>query len=131
MLTATLLRTYLSCNNCDYTAGTLEICGYKFATLELPWKENKRNESCIPCGTYICRRIKSPKFGETFEVCWVLNRDKILIHRGNFLKETRGCILLAETCENGRLYHSLKGMEKFLEVTKGINEFQLTIEVKE
>ena len=37
-------------------------------TLERPWLQNKRNISCIPNGLYLCRRITSPRFGNTFHM---------------------------------------------------------------
>lgn len=68
-------------------------------TLELPWNQNKRNESCIPAGYYTCRRkiASSGKTGglpDTFEVVDVKDRDGILFHVGNYPADTQGCILL-------------------------------------
>ena len=65
-------------------------------TLELPWRDNQRNVSCIPLGTYTARRIKSPKFGDTFQVMDVPGRSEILFHGGNYQVHTRGCIIVAE-----------------------------------
>ncbi len=62
-------------------------------TLERPWLKNKVNVSCIPGGFYTIRPVKSPKFGDTFEVCNVLGRTHILIHKGNHIHETQGCIM--------------------------------------
>ena len=62
-------------------------------TLEREWKNNEKNISCIPRGKYICRRVKSPKFGETFEVCDVLGRSHILFHSGNIEDDTHGCVV--------------------------------------
>lgn len=62
-------------------------------TLELPWLDNAQRVSSIPTGTYVCKRVQSPKFGPTFEVTGVRNRDKILFHSGNSTADTLGCIL--------------------------------------
>ena len=70
-------------------------------TLEREWKDNKRNISCIPTGWYICKRIVSPKFGDTFKIESVLNRSQILFHKGNIEDDSHGCIILGE--EYGRL----------------------------
>lgn len=62
-------------------------------TLELPWKNNERNESCIPAGEYLVKKTRSITFGECFEVTNVENRSAILIHAGNYKRDTKGCIL--------------------------------------
>lgn len=63
-------------------------------TLELEWRDNLANVSCIPAGTYEIARNISPKFGETIEVKNVPNRSNILMHAGNSFKDTKGCILV-------------------------------------
>lgn len=87
----TLLR---SDDASDCTPGTL-LCGdFSCVTLEPPWKENERNKSCIPCGVYTLQRHYSPKFGECFAVLNVPDRDDILVHPGNTVEDTSGCILV-------------------------------------
>jgi len=63
-------------------------------TLELPWNSNERRVSCIPALYYRCEIWNSPKFGFTFEVMGVPNRSKILIHKGNWLTDINGCVLV-------------------------------------
>ncbi len=68
-----------------------EIC----KTLELPWKDNVHNQSCIPPGTYTAHKRPSPKRGyEVYELDHVLGRGNIQIHIGNLPKDTDGCILV-------------------------------------
>lgn len=62
-------------------------------TLERPWLDNRRRESCIPAGRYRCVWKRSPKFGWTFEVTGVPDRDAILFHAGNKVRDSLGCIL--------------------------------------
>lgn len=66
-----------------------------FTTLELPWKDNARNVSCIPPGVYHATKMYSQKFSKDV---YVLNdvpgRDLIEFHIGNTVKDTNGCILL-------------------------------------
>lgn len=62
-------------------------------TMELPWKENRRRVSCIPAGTYPAFLHKSPKFGDSLWVKNVPDRSEILIHKGNYNRDTLGCIL--------------------------------------
>lgn len=67
----------------------LQLC-----TLELPDLGNQKNISCIPEGKYEVHRIYSPKFGKCFHVQDVPGRSEILIHKGNYNKDTHGCILI-------------------------------------
>lgn len=55
---------------------------YDCVTLELPWKDNKRNESCIPAGEYLVKLRYSEKYGNHLIVMGVKDRDYILIHAG-------------------------------------------------
>lgn len=74
--------------------GVLRVDGRAFClTLEPPDLGNRPRVSCIPAGRYVLRRTTSPAFGETFEVTGVEGRDHILIHPGNTVRDTRGCIL--------------------------------------
>ena len=52
-------------------------------TIELPWRGNKPQRSCIPLGTYRCIIVKSPKFGRVYGVLNVPNRSNVLIHSAN------------------------------------------------
>lgn len=65
-------------------------------TIELAWRDNKRNISCIPEGKYQCVPYKSSHLGHTFLVKDVPNRSGILLHPANFVAgknvDLRGCI---------------------------------------
>lgn len=104
---------------------------WKCKTLELPDRGNKPQISCIPAGTYTCRRINSPKFGDTFEVCGVPDRSQILFHPGNSVKDTRGCILVGISIDyNGGtayLEASRAAMKTLRQVLEGISKFDLVI----
>lgn len=65
-----------------------------FATLELPWRNNKRNVSCIPSAFYNVVPRNTPKFGDHLHVLDVPGRSGILIHVGNWPEEIEGCILV-------------------------------------
>lgn len=114
------------------TFGVLIDNNVPFAvTLEQPWKNNKPFESCIPEGEYICKRVDSPKFGITFEITFVKNRTDILFHKGNTVKDTSGCILVAEQFgefeKNKAILWSKKGFDEFMKKLVGINSFGLKI----
>ncbi len=67
----------------------LPIC----VSLELPWKGNQTSISCIPNGTYYAKPYSSDKFSDCIAVIDVPGRSDILIHVGNYLTDTYGCIL--------------------------------------
>ena len=117
--------------NSEGTYGVLLSDTYPFAvTLELPWKDNLRNVSCIPAGMYLCQRIRSPRFGETFDIP-VAGRSHILFHTGNWDTDTEGCILVGEQFEylNGKMAVAVshKGFDEFMSILDGKQEFHLTI----
>ena len=63
---------------------------WEFKTLELPWKGNLKQVSCIPAGSYPLRKISSPSHGWCFEVIGVQNRANIQIHSANFFSRLSG-----------------------------------------
>ncbi len=75
-------------------------------TMELPWRENRRNVSRIPDGKFeVCPRV-SPRFGPCLAVHGVEGRSHILFHSGNlagdvtkgWLSHSKGCILPGMRC---------------------------------
>jgi hypothetical protein len=69
---------------------------FKCKTLELPWLDNKRRQSCIPVGDYEVVKWTSPTFGDCFHITNVPDRDLILIHPANFRSDLLGCIAVGE-----------------------------------
>lgn len=72
-------------------------------TLELGWKNNTPNKSCIPpnpsrCEEYSCVRLESsPSFN--YPHLWlqdVKGRTYIKVHKGNYYDEILGCILVGD-----------------------------------
>jgi hypothetical protein len=63
-----------------------------FTTLELPWRDNKRNISRIPAGEYDVVPHKSMRHGDCYAIKHVHGRDGILIHVLNFPYQTEGCV---------------------------------------
>jgi len=86
------------------TIGMLSFDDFRCYTLELPWRDNNRNISCIPKGSYEVITRLSPKFGNVYWIKEVPNRSFILIHSGNwagdlnkgFKSHVNGCILLGQ-----------------------------------
>ena len=100
-------------------------------TCEDPWSGNQANVSCIPDGVYLCGRVLSPKFGETFEVLRVTDRTHILYHRGNTAEDTHGCILLGEQYERMAgawgISRSGEAFKEFMARLTGQTTFQVLI----
>lgn len=63
-------------------------------TEEQPWRNNAAFVSCITAGKYWVVQHDSEKHPDCWELLNVLNRTKILIHAGNTVKDTEGCILV-------------------------------------
>jgi len=84
--------------------------------LELPWRGNRRNISCIPPGSYEVQIRISPRYGRIYWVMKVEGRKYILIHAGNWAGDvkkglkthTNGCIL------TGKYRGCLKGQRSVL-----------------
>lgn len=108
--------------------GVLVIDGKPIClTLELPWADNQKEISCIPVGEYACKRIRSIKHGETFEVLNVPNRAGILFHVANYLHEIRGCIAVGLELGNACVMKSAAAFDLFMLTLRGQDEFRLTI----
>lgn len=82
------------------TFGSLTFGDQTVRTLELPWRDNRPQRSCIPPGTYRCQIVRSPKFGRVYNVTNVPGRSAVLIHSANlagdvemgYTTQLHGCI---------------------------------------
>lgn len=82
------------------TFGVLRFGGEQVHTLELPWRDNRRQRSCVPVGAYECRLVRSPRFGNVYKLLAVPGRSHVLIHPANlagdvemgWTSELEGCI---------------------------------------
>lgn len=101
-------------------------------TLELPWKNNKVGESCIPAGTYKLIHRTSPKYGKHLHVLDVPGRSWILIHPANFVSQLRGCIApgMSRVHLNGDqildVANSRVAMEQILRLVSNLNTLTIT-----
>lgn len=66
---------------------------FKCETLELPWKNNETNASCVPKGTYLCT-LKPFHNVMRYYLSPTGPRTGIAMHEGDFYTNTLGCILL-------------------------------------
>jgi len=94
-----LKRIHLHTNSSSHlvTMGALVFQGIPFlATLERPWRFNEPFKSCLAEGTYLCKRYISKNHPEkrlSWQVQDVHGRTKMLMHTGNWVKNSKGCIL--------------------------------------
>ncbi|MBU1002388.1 MAG: hypothetical protein KKE73_07675 [Proteobacteria bacterium] len=104
-------------------------------TLEPPDRLNQQNVSSIPAQQYLCSRVDSPRFGDTFQVIDVPGRTQVLFHSGNTVEDTHGCILLGtsygaipknEKTERAVL-NSKAAFKLFMDGLSGLDVFHLTI----
>ena len=112
---ATLLTLIRHTSDLFGTYGVL-IYGRKVLchTFELPWRQNSKNTSCVPTGTYPVIKSNSPRFGHVFYLKNVPYREGILIHPGNTSKDTQGCILPGLDVDGAGVIHSRLAMQRLL-----------------
>lgn len=72
--------------------GTIFSCD----TLELPYKNNQHDISCISQGTYLCS-LKPFHNTKMYELSPTAPRTGIFIHSGNEYTDVLGCILLGDS----------------------------------
>lgn len=112
------------------TKGALTVNGeYVCRTLELPWRGNEPWVSCIPTGVYTCKRTRSPRFNETFEIQGVPGRTHILFHSGNKVRDTEGCVLVGKTMDSNVCYVNDSRVTRavFMSTLVGVDEFELSV----
>ena len=103
-------------------------------TLELPWLNNKRNESCIPLGNYKVVARQSARYNKHYHIKDVPGRSFVLIHIGNYYTQTKGCILVGKSVSdiNGDGYldvtNSKSALQELLKLAP--NGFDLEIKRK-
>ena len=108
-----------------------EIVVLSVKALELPDRDNQRNISRIPSGTYQCSLRWSEKYDWHYHINNVPNRSLILMHFGNYYTDTRGCILVGNAFKdiNSDGYRDVTSSKKTMKRILGLapNQFELTI----
>jgi Family of unknown function (DUF5675) len=116
------LKRYESGN--QGTFGKIIVNGIVIAaTCEDPWNGNQHGISCIPEGIYQCAPHSGARFKNVWEVEDVPSRDAILIHAGNTIKDTRGCVLVGARRGVGLL----NGLPFITDSEKTLNMLRLTL----
>lgn len=98
-------------------------------TIERPWLNNEHGISCIPPGTYSCKRILSPHNGDCWEVMDVTDRTNIEIHAANMASQVKGCIAVGDRIGQIDGIPAVLNSKKTLAMLHSIlpDEFKLTI----
>lgn len=102
-------------------------------TLELPWRGNASELSCIPAGTYTCSWRKSAKHGMCYHVDGVKGRTEIQIHSANWAGDSkRGlkCQLLG-CIAPGRAIGELDGQKAVLSSVDALHGLENDLERKD
>lgn len=89
-------------------------------TLEPPYRSKY---GAIPFGSYYFDLVKSPRFGRVLpRLREVPGRQGILIHAGNTVSDTRGCILLGSefSFKDEYLFKSRVALEKLMDYLRTI-----------
>lgn len=108
----------------EYTIGNLFVNGSYFCdTLEPPVQPSAlRPKGCIPEGTYkVSMGIVSPKYSQRKSYAWCGGRlprlmdvpgfDGVLIHAGNTVEDTLGCLLVGQNRERGKVLDSMRTLQ--------------------
>lgn len=104
-MVADLLRVYLPAA----TVGVLTMAGRSWATLEDPGPGEVPN-TCVPEGDYLLVPHSGPKYADTYALVGgtvshmpdpAAKRSAVLVHWGNTVEDTKGCILLGTSIALG------------------------------
>jgi hypothetical protein len=117
------------------TIGELYLNGeWLCDTLELPYINNERSISCIPDGQYKVR-LRTAKESSTRNYLHLLvedvkDRKYILVHIGNFPKDTRGCILVGIGREQDRVKNSTLAMDLLMKEILNLGGTNINLIIK-
>jgi hypothetical protein len=115
--------------------GELEGLSVPLYTLELEWKNNNPKVSCIPPGTYRVvphgwEKDSPVKYPRTWRLLDVPNRSDILLHIGNYVRNTLGCILPGMGMQITQKFSMVSDSGTAIEIMRreiGNQEFVLTV----
>ena len=115
------------------TYGMLEVCDgpiviFKCVTLELPWRNNQKNISCIPAGEYPMDFEWSNSFKrDLWELKEVPGRSEVKIHAANYYEQLRGCIALGSAFAD----LNIDGVTDVTNSKRSVNRFHQSLQHEE
>jgi hypothetical protein len=95
-------------------------------TCEDPWNDNKTGISCIPEGAYSVMPHSGPKYKDVWILREVPGREAILIHNGNSIADTRGCILVGKSFS----WASISNSRETLDYLRGVLPGNFSLHIK-
>lgn len=99
----------------------------KNGKIELPEVKIK-GKSAIPYGKYVVKLYNSPRFKMLLPLLINVNSfEYILIHSGNTIDDTDGCILVGKNTEKGKVLQSRIYLKKLMDILIGAKEITITI----
>ena len=124
-------------NISDGTIGKFELCEADEKPLLSGYTLEPAGEDCVtpgrdlrvPQGVYETAWEYSPRFGRVLATLFneeVSKNRRILIHAGNYPKDTLGCVLIGAKADERGIYDSKKTLEAFMELAKNK---PLTVEI--
>lgn len=116
----------------NYTIGKLYIDGKYFCdTLEDAVRDVKiKHQTAIPKGIYKVTLTASPRFKRILpRLHDVPEFTGVLIHRGNTIDDTSGCILVGENKKKGMVLNSTKYEVELVTILTKSNSKNITIEI--
>lgn len=115
----------------DSLIGEIFINGIKIGySLELPWRNNKPRVSCIPAGHYTAfiRKAGTSQWSyDVIQLYSVPGRTAIQIHRGNYPRNTLGCILPGTSKGLNTVWDSKTAMDQIMAAAEDANVITIDI----
>ena len=117
------------------TLGKMFLNGEMFCdTLELPWLDNQRSISCIPSGEYKVR-LRLARESATRDYLHLLvqdveGRSYILVHIGNYPKDTKGCILVGHGRKQDFVSNSRLAMDLLIKEVLNLGGTNINLIIK-
>lgn len=112
--------------------GRAPVCG----SLERTFLINSIWRPKIADGLWHCQRSKYHKGGYTTYEIFIPGHTRILFHKGNWPKDSDGCVLLGETyhdfdpakgIQDPGLGRSGEGFDEFMQLADGVDSFFLRV----
>ena len=122
----------IDASSSDGVFGVLQVQKkFRFACLEPYHRDNEKSISCIPAGMYKVKKVNSPTYGTTYEICDIHGRSHVLFHSGNYDHNSKGCVLVGTGfglwSGNEVITDSRAAFSKFLQIMGPYDEAELVI----
>lgn len=113
--------------------GSISGAAFECLSLEHAYQQSDNSyKPKLPDGVYTCVRgthmLHNLVPFETFEITGVPGATGILLHKGNYNKDSEGCVLLGDSLGAGCILDSADAFERFLKSQSGVDKFILTVD---